>query len=128
MLHVPNKYRWRNHPIVPSSDESGNNGCFVIPHSLIKNYVFQCQVSDGMGWEHVSITVHPINQKATRCPTWAEMCCVKELFWDDEDCVVQYHPPKSEYVSMHHFCLHLWRPTNESLPKPDSLMVGINLK
>lgn len=57
-------------------------------------------------WEHVSVS------RRDRCPTWDEMCQVKDLFWDDEDCVVQYHPPKSSYVNLHPFCLHLWRRVN----------------
>ena len=34
---------------------------------------------------------------------------VKDLFWGEEDAVLQLHPPKSEYVNNHPFCLHLWR-------------------
>ena len=34
----------------------------------------------------------------------------KALFWDEDDCVIQYHPPRSEYVNNHQNCLHLWRP------------------
>lgn len=60
-----------------------------------------------------------------RTPTWAEMCKIKGIFWDDEDCVVQFHPPKSEYVNNHPHVLHLWRATNQLLPQPDSLMVGV---
>jgi len=41
------------------------------------------------------------------------------------DCVVQYHPPRSEYVNNHPFCLHLWRPAGLDLPLPPAWMVGI---
>jgi hypothetical protein len=54
-------------------------------------------------WEHVSASL------ATRCPTWAEMAWVKGLFWEDEEQVVQFHPPRSAYVNRHPNCLHLWR-------------------
>jgi hypothetical protein len=47
------------------------------------------------------------------------------MFWCEEDCVVQYHPPKSQYVNNHPFCLHLWRPIDHQLPAPDSLLVGV---
>ena len=57
--------------------------------------------------EHVS--VEPVNGG---CPTWAEMCFVKDYFWEDEDEVVQIHPKKSEYVNIVENCLHLWRPIN----------------
>lgn len=57
----------------------------------------------GKGWEHVSVSY------SNRCPTWEEMCRVKDIFWYDNECVVQFHPPKSEYVNNHPCCLHLWR-------------------
>lgn len=69
-------------------------------------------------WEHVSAS------RTDRMPTWEEMCRVKDIFWDDTDCVIQYHPPKSDYVNNHLFCLHLWRPIGIELPRPDSIFVG----
>ena len=60
--------------------------------------------SEGMGWDHVSVSL------PTRCPTWDEMCFVKTVFFDDEEVVMQLHPPRSEYVNNFPFCLHLWRP------------------
>lgn len=68
--------------------------------------------SSGGGWEHVSVS-YP-----NRTPTWEEMCRVKDIFWSDEECVVQYHPPKSEYVNIHPYCLHLWRKIGEEYPMP----------
>lgn len=58
------------------------------------------------GWEHVSIELY-----ARRLPTWEEMCFIKDIFWEDEENVVQIHPKKSEYVNMTE-ALHLWRPVN----------------
>lgn len=85
-------------------------------------------VSDGSGWaenglpgppyEHVSVST------PDRCPTWEEMCWVKDLFWEPEEVVIQYHPAKSEYVSFHQFCLHLWRPVGVDLPRPPAVCVG----
>lgn len=124
MFHVPEKYRWKNHPLLPTDETFGNNGFFVIPHYKIIDYVFLAMVSDGMDWEHVSITVMKKKKLADRTPTWAEMCWMKDLFWDKEDCVMQLHPPESEYVSTHNFCLHLWRPVTKEIPMPSSLMVG----
>src|SRR3954463_731637 len=56
------------------------------------------------GWEHVSVSTR------RRPPNWQEMCFVKDLFWEPEECVVQFHPPRSEYINNHPHCLHLWRP------------------
>jgi hypothetical protein len=53
------------------------------------------------------------------------MCFVKDLFWDEEECVVQFHPPLSQYVKNHRYCLHLWRPTHQAIPAPPARLVGI---
>jgi hypothetical protein len=52
------------------------------------------------------------------------MCQIKALFWDEEEAVMQLHPPRSDYVNVHHFCLHLWRPTETTIPLPPSILVG----
>lgn len=44
-------------------------------------------------------------------------------FFKDEEAVVQYHPPKSEYVNIHTYCLHLWKPTSHEMPKPPKIFV-----
>lgn len=53
------------------------------------------------------------------------MCQVKDLFWDPEDWVVQFHPAHSEYVNNHPGVLHLWRCLTQPFPQPDRLMVGV---
>ena len=109
----PDKYRVQV-PGYPAGDE--RNGCFIVP--LKHQQKLRIIASDGFGWEHVSVS------RRDRCPTWDEMCQIKALFWDDDDCVIQYHPPRSEYVNNHPYCLHLWRPIGVSLPMPPSIMVG----
>lgn len=71
------------------------------------------------GWEHVSVSTR------RRCPNWIEMCFVKELFWEPSECVIQFHPPQSEYVNNHPNCLHLWKPTKCDVPLPPSILVGV---
>ena len=121
MFHVPERYRIVNGTLA-TDKKDGNNGAFCIPVKQIshKKMLF-CIASDGMDWEHVSVSLKTI------CPTWAMMCQVKELFWDDTDLVVQFHPVKSEYVNNHPFCLHLWRKagTNEFCERPPTLLVGV---
>lgn len=77
--------------------------------------------SNGGGWEHVSVS--PYAKRIT--PSWDDMCLIKDIFFKDEECVVQYHPPKSEYVNNMQNCLHLWRPMNQEMPMPPSIMVGV---
>lgn len=73
------------------------------------------------GWEHVSVA--PRQRKII--PSWEDMCLLKDMFFDDCECVVQYHPSKSECVNNLSNCLHLWRPIFEHLPTPPSIMVGL---
>lgn len=101
-----------------SDDSYGFNGLFRF---MVKGRFVRCIVSDGEGWQHVSVTI----EGERRPPPWDVMCAIKDLFWEPEDWVVQFHPAHSEYVNNHPGCLHLWRPTNVELPKPDSLLVGI---
>jgi len=117
MFKVPEKHRVMRGRMA-SNRADGNNGAFFIGAPLSKTPLTVI-ASDGMGWEHVSVST------PTRCPNWKEMCLIKKLFWDDDDCVIQFHPPKSDYVNNHPFCLHLWRPTNQEIPRPEWFLVGI---
>lgn len=56
------------------------------------------------------------------------MCFVKDLFWSDDECVIQFHPPHSDYVNYHPHCLHLWNPIGIDIPLPDSHAVGPRTK
>lgn len=112
---VPEQYRL-NHGKFATIAADGNNGVF---HFSLGGPEFLAIAADGAGWEHVSISTN------RRCPTWEEMQMIKLLFWGEEDCVVQYHPPQSEYVNNHPYCLHLWRPIDVELPRPPSLLVGL---
>lgn len=77
--------------------------------------------SNGGGWEHVSFA--PYNRRVL--PSWHDMCRIKDMFFYEEETVVQYHPAKSEYVNNVPNCLHLWRPLEIELPKPPSFFVGL---
>lgn len=116
MFHVPNQHRIRTHPQLGTDDSYGNNGMFLFRW---EGYRIACQASDGLGWEHVSVS---INRRRT--PTWEIMVHVKDMFWDEEDTVIQIHPPRSQYVNYHPYCLHLWRPIGVAIPLPLPEMVG----
>lgn len=81
---------------------------------------------DEIPWEHVSVRAVKYfggDRVKNLTPTWDEMCYVKSLFWGEEDCVVQYHPPKSDYVNVHPNVLHLYRPTSVAIPRPPKITV-----
>lgn len=124
MFHVPEKFRITNPSHALASNKwFGNNGAFVIPHPKIEKYFISTIASDGMNWEHVSVSIFSTIRKVERCPTWEEMCFVKNLFWDGNDAVIQFHPPESEYINNHDYCLHLWRPINQAVPLPEKIMI-----
>lgn len=119
---VPEKYRVKTGPM-RSAFADGNNGQFRVHSLRFKNTLF-VQASDGMGWEHVSVSTY------SRTPTWEEMCYIKNLFWSAEDFVIQMHPPEQDWINNHPFCLHLWRKagTNDFCERPPSIMVGIQAR
>jgi hypothetical protein len=67
-------------------------------------------------WEHVSCSKYYDVKRYI--PSWDDMCLIKSLFWEQEDCVIQYHPPKSEYVNNNPYVLHLWRLVGFDMPLP----------
>jgi hypothetical protein len=119
MFHVPEKARITKavHKQYGTDESAGNNGLFVFSYI---GYEVRVIASDGLGWEHCSVSIN-----RDRTPTWEVMCAVKDLFWDAEDTVIQFHPKKSEYVNCHPYVLHLWRPTEKEIELPDSILVGI---
>lgn len=67
---------------------------------------------DENDWEHVSVSPY-----GGKTPTWDDMCAIKDMFWGDEEVVIQIHPKKSEYVNIKDNCLHLWRHKHVELPR-----------
>ncbi len=73
----------------------------------------------GGGWDHVSVSP----MKRNYIPTWDEMCRVKDMFFNRDEVVVQYHPRECDYVNICKNCLHLWRPTVVEMPTPPKIFV-----
>ena len=91
-------------------------GAFVLP---FQGRELRIVASHGMDWDHVSVSLQ------NRCPNWEEMCFVESIFFDDEETVMQLHPPKSKWINNHPFCLHLWRPQGVDIPLPPEIMIGV---
>jgi hypothetical protein len=105
-----------------ASEPGDPYGAFTLIHcGKVLAVMANAANQDSDWWEHVSVSTQE------RTPTWEEMCWIKNLFWKEHECVVQYHPPKSEYVNCHPNCLHLWRPTRRKIPMPRSMLVGPKL-
>lgn len=126
MKNPPNRYRVTEGKLA-STPEDGNNGAFLIPHPRPKarGHCLLCVVSDGMGWEHVSVSHFNVRHGMMQLmPSWDDMCLIKNLFWMPGEAVMQLHPAQKDYVDNHPYCLHLWRPTEGEIPLPDPMMVG----
>ena len=81
------------------------------------NQKFQVIASiDGGEWEHVSASII----SSDRIPKWSEMCQIKDMFFEDNEYVVQFHPAKKDYVNLKSNVLHLWRNRYHPLRIPDS--------
>lgn len=105
-------------------------GAFAIVHGVT---MLLCIADSGEAtqWEHVSVTVR-VKRKVgkhvkefQRTPDWAEMCVVKNLFWNEDETVVQFHPPKRDYINNHENCLHLWKPVFSEIQTPPGILVGL---
>ncbi len=104
-----------------SDDSYGLNGAFLIngPNKTRLRIIASDGTDpDAQNWEHVSVST------ADRAPTWDEMCFVKDLFWTDDEAVLQFHPPKQSYVNYHPHCLHMWRHRQKQIELPPTILVG----
>jgi len=116
-LHVPEKYRVTTGLGSYNTTKAfGNNGVFFITIKKVLFHIIVGEACDDNQWDHVSVSLK------TRCPTWEEMCAIKDIFFDPDDVVVQYHPAKKDYVNFHPYCLHMWR-YNGTMPVPEKIRV-----
>lgn len=118
----PRLERWRLVSGPYASPLQADYGAFHLPGpcgSDLHIIASPGDANESIPWEHVSVSC----QKRT--PNWTEMCFVKDLFWHSEDTVMQLHPPKSQWINNHPFCLHLWRPLRDNIPLPPQIAVGL---
>jgi len=108
------------------------DGMYQIPHPSIDGYLYLIIFSTGEGWEHLSVSMRKIVsttrrtfRQVERCPTWPEMCFLKNFFWEPSEAVVQFHPAMADYVNNHNWVLHIWKSTAVAFPTPDPVMVGL---
>jgi hypothetical protein len=113
-------------------------GVFLIPYQVpvlitrrvpnsVKLVNLRCLASSGemseielgeeYAWDHVSVSL------PDRCPTWDEMVFIKDMFFAQDETVLQFHPPAAQYVNRHPYTLHLWRPLLAVVPLPPEIMV-----
>lgn len=108
-----------------SDASAGRNGAFSLPHRRDAESRYAVIVSDGGGWDHVSVHVMRMTAEDSenRTPEWEDMAYLKQVFFLSSECVVQFHPATERYINQHPHTLHLWRPQNVNLPQPELWMV-----
>lgn len=104
-----------NHPTLGRGD--GTCGFFIVK-SKTDGGELACMASCGEGWDHLSVS------RKNRCPNWNEMEQVKRLFFRDDEIAMQLHVSVSDHISVHPFCLHIWKPQEVSIPLPPAWMVA----
>ena len=113
------KLRVLDNPIINQlfvPQETGSiEGLFEIPYGNKKLIVMS---GCGDGWDHVSVSLRH------RAPTWEEMCFIKNLFFEKDELVLQFHPPEKDYINCCKNCLHLWRPWNQDIKLPPKEMLA----
>lgn len=124
MRKTPNpkveRFRVRGNGPFSSDMSYGNNGAFAIPGP--DGGVLICICSDGCDWEHVSVHGE-VSGGQQYTPSWAEMDFIKQLFFEDDEVVMQLHPAKKDYINVHENTLHLWSPRKQKIPLPPKVMV-----
>lgn len=97
------KYRAR-HPLGFKHSTGDNFGWFEVPSIVNRHLKLSVMVGPmDENWQHVSVST-----RLARCPYWEEMCQIKDLFFGEDKCVVQFHPKKKDYINIASNCLHLW--------------------
>lgn len=94
------------------------HGLFIIPFKSHTLKVMSSGKTDP-DFEHVSVSLR------NRCPNWQEMCFVKDLFWGEDEVVMQLHPAKKDWINNMETCLHLWKPLKQEIPLPPTIAVGL---
>lgn len=122
------KYRIQRTPYI--SPIGATHGAFEIPPNGTRKRILRVIATAAMPelgpegeWEHVSVHAYDASWDLECIPDWAEMAFIKDLFWNEDECVVQYHPSKKDYVNIHGCVLHLWKPTKETIPMPPKICV-----
>ena len=49
---------------------------------------------------------------------------VKRRFFWPHEVVMQLHPAEADHLSLHPYCLHLWRPHRVAIPLPPKEFVA----
>ena len=117
-MKFPEQFRWKDAPKPYATSAGEPFGLFIIKAASANGRILKvmacCATPESNGWEHASVSLLDYPKKT---PSWEELCVVKDLFWDANECVVQFHPRKIDAVNIAQV-LHLWRDTKNPFGMP----------
>lgn len=96
--------------------QTPNSMTFVIPLKTEKKVALNCLAVWDCGWELVKVSCNKT------FPSWEAMCYIKQVFWPDDEAVMQIHLPDSQQI-IDAKTVHLWRPTDQAIPLPELWMM-----
>ena len=106
-----------------SAPEDGVMGAFLVmgPKGSRPAIISMASIEFEVRLEAVNVSV-----ANSPTPNWGrDKASVKDLFWGEDECVVQYHPPRSEYVHTTVLLRRLWKPLNAViLQLPPAILIG----
>jgi hypothetical protein len=114
-LSRANRWRIRKGKFA-STEVEGWNGHFLVP---LEGELWFVIISDKMGWKHLSVS----NSQKNVLPGWTILSRLKDAFYGDDEWACQYFPAKEDYINDCEWCLHLWTPLDQELPKPSIVFV-----
>lgn len=97
---------------VRDSFSNAKRGYFRLDGKVL-TFILEAECIDNELWLHLSIK--PQNRKSL--PTWDELRWAKDYFLGDRK-AIQVLPPRSEYVNLDPYVLHLYAPIERD-PLPD---------
>jgi hypothetical protein len=119
-LHALNQHRQVHLELqLYGSIGDSKGGVFAFKSPVDAKVVLRVIASSNFGWDHVSVSP---NRK--RCPTWNEMSYIKRQFFEPDEVAVEYHVAERDHLSLHDYCLHLWRSQLTPHPLPPTTMVA----
>ncbi|MDE5860853.1 MAG: hypothetical protein K2H28_01515 [Ruminococcus sp.] len=96
-------------------DERKNRICGWLYARHRKRIFFTAKWNDN--WEQVYIS------RVSNRPKWDELCETKEIFWNDDECVIQYIPSESMHKDKYNNCLYLWKSVSVEIPIPPETLI-----
>lgn len=115
MFKAPECYRVTQ-GVLATDRGHGNNGAFLIPATGHPAAVI---ASDQDGWEMVSIA------HCERPLTLAEVDAIRDLFWSQDDVVIQFHFPHQDRKGQHRYAVKLWRRAGQDAQLPPRHLLGV---